>query len=420
MKLRAENLVKKYGVRTVVKGVSMEVNQGEIVGFLGPNGAGKTTSFYMITGQIVPNEGRIFIDDDELTGLPMYKRSQKGVGYLPQEASVFRQMSVEDNIMSVMEMTRMTKAEREARLEQLIDEFNLSKVRKSKGIQLSGGERRRCEIARALAVDPKFILLDEPFAGVDPIAVEDIQYIIAKLKYRNIGVIITDHNVGETLAITDRAYLLYEGTILQEGTPEELAADEDVRTKYLGSGFVLKRSKSVERARREAEAARAAASAPVISSEAEGGVEKSPISSTRIRKALAEGDVEAANAMLGYSYGLYGVVVAGNRMGRTIGFPTANMQLYEPLKLVPGDGVYAVDVEVTGNVFKGMCNIGTRPTVGGTSRTIETHILDFSEDIYGLPLRLRFLRRIRDERKFPSLDALRQQLVSDAESVYIM
>ena len=263
MKLRAENLVKKYGVRTVVKGVSMEVNQGEIVGFLGPNGAGKTTSFYMITGQIVPNEGRIFIDDDELTGLPMYKRSQKGVGYLPQEASVFRKMSVEDNIMSVMEMTKMTRAEREARLEQLIDEFNLSKVRKSLGIQLSGGERRRCEIARALAVDPKFILLDEPFAGVDPIAVEDIQYIIAKLKYRNIGVIITDHNVGETLAITDRAYLLYEGTILQEGTPEELAADEDVRTKYLGSGFRLKRSVSVERARREAEAeaARAAAEA---------------------------------------------------------------------------------------------------------------------------------------------------------------
>ena len=265
MKLRAENLVKKYGVRTVVKGVSMEVSQGEIVGFLGPNGAGKTTSFYMITGQIVPNEGRIFIDDDELTGLPMYKRSQKGVGYLPQEASVFRKMSVEDNIMSVMEMTKMTREEREARLEQLIDEFNLSKVRKSKGIQLSGGERRRCEIARALAVDPKFILLDEPFAGVDPIAVEDIQYIIAKLKYRNIGVIITDHNVGETLAITDRAYLLYEGTILQEGTPEELAADEDVRTKYLGSGFRLKRSVSVERARREAEAeaeaARAAAEA---------------------------------------------------------------------------------------------------------------------------------------------------------------
>ena len=283
MKLRAENLVKKYGVRTVVKGVSMEVNQGEIVGFLGPNGAGKTTSFYMITGQIVPNEGRIFFDDDELTGLPMYKRSQKGVGYLPQEASVFRKMSVEDNIMSVMEMTKMTRQEREARLEQLIDEFNLSKVRKSKGIQLSGGERRRCEIARALAVDPKFILLDEPFAGVDPIAVEDIQYIIAKLKYRNIGVIITDHNVGETLAITDRAYLLYEGTILQEGTPEQLAADEDVRTKYLGSGFRLTRSVSVERARREAEAeaaAKAAAAAvpveepaPVISSEVEKSTE---------------------------------------------------------------------------------------------------------------------------------------------------
>ena len=251
MKLHCENLVKKYGVRTVVKGVSMEVNQGEIVGFLGPNGAGKTTSFYMITGQIVPNEGRIFLDDEELTGLPMYKRAQKGVGYLPQEASVFRKMSVEDNIMSVMEMTSMTKAERRERMEQLIDEFNLSKVRKSLGIQLSGGERRRCEIARALAIDPKFILLDEPFAGVDPIAVEDIQYIIAKLKYRNIGVIITDHNVGETLAITDRAYLLYEGTILQQGTPEALAGDEDVRTKYLGSGFVLKRSVSVERAQRE-------------------------------------------------------------------------------------------------------------------------------------------------------------------------
>ena len=253
MKLRAENLVKKYGVRTVVKGVSMEVSQGEIVGFLGPNGAGKTTSFYMITGQVVPNEGHIYLDDEDITGLPMYKRSQKGVGYLPQEASVFRKMTVEDNIMSVMELSDMTKGERQAKLESLIDEFNLSKVRKSLGIQLSGGERRRCEIARALAVDPKFILLDEPFAGVDPIAVEDIQYIIAKLKFRNIGVIITDHNVGETLAITDRAYLLYEGTILQQGTPEALAADEDVRTKYLGSGFVLKRSVSVERALREHE-----------------------------------------------------------------------------------------------------------------------------------------------------------------------
>ena len=253
MKLHCENLVKKYGMRTVVKGVSMEVNQGEIVGFLGPNGAGKTTSFYMITGQIVPNEGRIFLDDEEITGLPMYKRAKKGLGYLPQEASVFRKMSVEDNIMSVMEMNGIKKAERKEKLERLIDEFNLSKVRKSLGIQLSGGERRRCEIARALAIDPKFILLDEPFAGVDPIAVEDIQYIIAKLKYRNIGVIITDHNVGETLAITDRAYLLYEGTILQQGTPEELAGDDDVRTKYLGSGFVLKRSVSVERALREHE-----------------------------------------------------------------------------------------------------------------------------------------------------------------------
>ena len=284
MKLRCENLVKKYGVRTVVKGVSMEVEQGEIVGFLGPNGAGKTTSFYMITGQIVPNAGRVFLDDEEITGqvkpnggniyldddegntteittLPMYQRAQKGIGYLPQDASVFRKMSVEDNIESVMEMRGVPREERRARLESLISEFNLSKVRKSLGIQLSGGERRRCEIARALAIDPKFILLDEPFAGVDPIAVEDIQYIIAKLKYRNIGVIITDHNVGETLAITDRAYLLYEGTILQQGTPQALAADEDVRTKYLGSGFVLKRSVSVERAQAEHERALAAGQA---------------------------------------------------------------------------------------------------------------------------------------------------------------
>jgi len=227
----------------------MEVNQGEIVGFLGPNGAGKTTSFYMITGQIKPNEGRIFLDDEEITELPMYKRAQKGVGYLPQEASVFRKMSVEDNIISVMEMAGMSKEERTGRLEELISEFNLSKVRKSKGIQLSGGERRRCEIARALAINPKFILLDEPFAGVDPIAVEDIQYIIATLKYKNIGIIITDHNVGETMAICDRAYLLYEGTILEKGTPEALASNEDVRTKYLGSGFVLKKSVSVERAK---------------------------------------------------------------------------------------------------------------------------------------------------------------------------
>ena len=232
MKLHCENLVKKYGLRTVVKGVSMEVEQGEIVGFLGPNGAGKTTSFYMITGQIVPNDGKVFLDDEEITKLPMYKRAQKGIGYLPQDASVFRKMSVEDNIMSVMEIKGVPRKERMERLESLI-------------------ERRRCEIARALAIDPKFILLDEPFAGVDPIAVEDIQYIIAKLKYKNIGVIITDHNVGETLAITDRAYLLYEGSILQQGTPESLAADDDVRTKYLGSGFVLKRSVSVIRAQEE-------------------------------------------------------------------------------------------------------------------------------------------------------------------------
>ena len=255
MILRCENLVKKYGLRTVVKGVSMEVEQGEIVGFLGPNGAGKTTSFYMITGQIVPNGGRVYLDDEDITELPMYQRAQKGIGYLPQDASVFRKMSVEDNIESVMEMRGIPREQRRRRLESLIDEFNLSKVRKSLGIQLSGGERRRCEIARALAIDPKFILLDEPFAGVDPIAVEDIQYIIAKLKCRNIGVIITDHNVGETLAITDRAYLLYEGTILQQGTPQSLAADEDVRTKYLGSGFILKRSVSVQRAQAEHETA---------------------------------------------------------------------------------------------------------------------------------------------------------------------
>ena len=229
----------------------MEVEQGEIVGFLGPNGAGKTTSFYMMTGLVVPNGGKVFLDDEEITGLPMYKRAQKGVGYLAQEASVFRKLSVEDNIMSVMELSDYSKAERKERLESLIDEFNLHKVRKSLGIQLSGGERRRCEIARALAIDPKFILLDEPFAGVDPIAVEDIQHIIAKLKYKNIGVIITDHNVAETLASIDRAYLLYEGNILQSGTPEELAADEEVRTKYLGSNFVLKRSDAFEKLKRE-------------------------------------------------------------------------------------------------------------------------------------------------------------------------
>lgn len=247
MRLHSENLVKKYGMRTVVKGVSIEVNQGEIVGLLGPNGAGKTTSFYMITGLIKPNAGRIFLDDDEITNLPMYKRAQKGLGYLAQEASVFRKMSVEDNIMSIMEMADFTKAQREERLESLIDEFGLQKVRKSLGIQLSGGERRRCEIARALAINPKFILLDEPFAGVDPIAVEDIQHIIAKLKTKNIGIIITDHNVHETLAITDRAYLLYEGEILKSGTPEQLANDPDVRRRYLGQNFELRKAVLHER-----------------------------------------------------------------------------------------------------------------------------------------------------------------------------
>jgi len=247
MKLYCTGLVKKYGMRTVVKGVSIEVEQGEIVGLLGPNGAGKTTSFYMITGLIKPNQGRIFLGDEEITDLPMYKRAQKGLGYLAQEASVFRKMSVEDNILSVMEVSGMAQEARTAKLESLIDEFGLHKVRKSLGIQLSGGERRRCEIARALAIDPKFILLDEPFAGVDPIAVEDIQHIIAKLKYRNIGIIITDHNVHETLAITDRAYLLYEGTILEEGTAEQLAGNPDVRRKYLGQNFELRKAVLHER-----------------------------------------------------------------------------------------------------------------------------------------------------------------------------
>ena len=242
MKLFSTNLVKKYGMRTVVKGVSIEVEQGEIVGLLGPNGAGKTTSFYMITGLITPNAGKIFLDEEEITNLPMYKRAQKGLGYLAQEASVFRKMSVEDNIMSVMEMAGFDKEERARRLEELIDEFGLQKVRKSMGIQLSGGERRRCEIARALAINPKFILLDEPFAGVDPIAVEDIQHIIYKLKDKNIGIIITDHNVHETLAITDRAYLLYEGSILESGTPEELANNPEVRRRYLGQNFELRKA----------------------------------------------------------------------------------------------------------------------------------------------------------------------------------
>lgn len=242
MRLYCTNLVKKYGVRVVVKGVSFDVEQGEIVGLLGPNGAGKTTSFYMITGLIKPNSGKIFLDDEEITDLPMYKRSQKGLGYLAQEASVFRKLSVEDNIMSVMELSSLSKEERKDRLESLIQEFRLEKVRKSYGIQLSGGERRRCEIARALAIDPKFILLDEPFAGVDPIAVEDIQHIIAKLKTKNIGIIITDHNVHETLAITDRAYLLYEGSILESGTAEQLANNPDVRRKYLGQNFELRKA----------------------------------------------------------------------------------------------------------------------------------------------------------------------------------
>ncbi|MFA6334231.1 MAG: LPS export ABC transporter ATP-binding protein [Bacteroidales bacterium] len=242
MRLYCSNLEKKYGNRTVVKNVSIEVEQGEIVGLLGPNGAGKTTSFYMITGLIKPNAGRIFLDDEEITGLPMYKRAQKGLGYLAQEASVFRKLSVEDNIMSVMELSVLTKKERKDRLEVLMDEFGLRSVRKSYGIQLSGGERRRCEIARALAIDPKFILLDEPFAGVDPIAVEDIQHIIARLKTKNIGIIITDHNVHETLAITDRAYLLYEGSILESGTAEVLANNPEVRRKYLGQNFELRNS----------------------------------------------------------------------------------------------------------------------------------------------------------------------------------
>ena len=249
MRLYCTNLVKKYGKRTVVKGVSFDVQQGEIVGLLGPNGAGKTTSFYMITGLIKPNGGQIFLDDEEITELPMYKRSQKGLGYLAQEASVFRKLSVEDNIMSVMELSDLTKEERQERLESLIAEFRLEKVRKSYGIQLSGGERRRCEIARALAKDPKFILLDEPFAGVDPIAVEDIQHIIAKLKKKNIGIIITDHNVHETLAITDRAYLLYDGSILESGTPEQLANNPEVRKRYLGQNFELR--KAVLRKREE-------------------------------------------------------------------------------------------------------------------------------------------------------------------------
>ena len=242
MLLRTDTLVKKYKQRTVVKGVSIEVNQGEIVGLLGPNGAGKTTTFYMIVGLIKPFSGHVFLDNEEITKFPMYKRAQLGIGYLAQEASVFRQMSVEDNIYSVMQFKKdMTKQQRLEKLESLLDEFGLQHIRKSKGIQLSGGERRRCEIARALAIDPNFILLDEPFAGVDPIAVEDIQRVVAKLKTKNIGVLITDHNANETLSITDRAYLVFEGQLLKAGTPEELASDPVVRSHYLGSNFELRK-----------------------------------------------------------------------------------------------------------------------------------------------------------------------------------
>lgn len=246
MKLRTEHLLKEYRKRKVVNDVSIEVEQGEIVGLLGPNGAGKTTTFYMTVGLVSADNGHIYLEDEDITKLPMYKRAQKGIGYLPQEASVFRKLTVEDNILAVLEMTRTPKAERKEKLESLIEEFSLEKVRKNLGQVLSGGERRRTEIARALATDPKFILLDEPFAGVDPIAVEDIQGIIYKLKQKNIGVLITDHNVDETLGITDRAYLLFEGKLLKEGTPEELAADEMVRRVYLGKNFVLKRAYSAD------------------------------------------------------------------------------------------------------------------------------------------------------------------------------
>ena len=243
MILRADNIQKIYGSRKVVQGISLEVAQGEIVGLLGPNGAGKTTSFYMIVGMIKPNDGHIYLDDKEITHDPMYKRAQKGIGYLAQEASVFRKLSVEENILSVLEFTNRTKKEQKEKLESLIEEFSLGHVRKNRGELLSGGERRRTEIARCLASDPKFILLEEPFAGVDPIAVEDIQNIVAKLKNRNIGILITDHDVQATLAITDKTYLMYNGSILKEGTPEELAADETVRKVYLVKDFELKKRK---------------------------------------------------------------------------------------------------------------------------------------------------------------------------------
>ncbi|MEY3843632.1 MAG: export transporter ATP-binding protein [Bacteroidota bacterium] len=241
MKLYTQHIRKTYKGRPVVNGVSVEVEQGEIVGLLGPNGAGKTTSFYMMVGLVRPDEGSVFLDDVEITKLPMYKRAQMGIGYLPQEVSVFRKLSVEDNIMAILEMTSMSKEERSEKLEQLLEEFSLTHVRKNLGNRLSGGEKRRTEIARALATNPKFVLLDEPFAGVDPIAVEDIQSIISELKKRNIGILITDHNVQETLSITDRAYLLFEGSILKSGTAEELASDEQVRKVYLGQNFVLRK-----------------------------------------------------------------------------------------------------------------------------------------------------------------------------------
>lgn len=241
MRLFTENLVKRYRNRTVVDSVSIEVRQGEIVGLLGPNGAGKTTSFYMIVGLISPNEGKIFLEQEEITGLPVYKRARRGIGYLAQEPSIFRKLSVEDNIRAVLEMSDMTADEQKERVETMLSEFGLNRIRKSKGYQLSGGERRRTEIARALSLKPRFILLDEPFAGVDPIAVEDIQEIVAKLKDKNIGILITDHNVHETLSITDRAYLLFEGRILKSGTAEQLAEDEHVRKVYLGKNFELRR-----------------------------------------------------------------------------------------------------------------------------------------------------------------------------------
>jgi lipopolysaccharide export system ATP-binding protein len=243
MILRAENIAKSYGGRQVVKEISLEVKQGEIIGLLGPNGAGKTTSFYMIVGMIQPNDGKIFLNDEEITSYPMYKRAQKGIGYLAQEASIFRKLSVEDNIMSVLQFTDLSKKQQKIKLESLIEEFNIGHVRKNRGDLLSGGERRRTEIARCLASDPNFILLDEPFAGVDPIAVEDIQSIVAHLKDRNIGILITDHDVQATLAITDRTYLMYQGGILKEGIPEDLAKDELVRKVYLGKDFELKRKK---------------------------------------------------------------------------------------------------------------------------------------------------------------------------------